>query len=143
MVKLFVEIDLKNPLLRGSHLKFEEESVWVDFKYEQLTTFCFYCGLVGHLEKNCGGKMKDLTASRLNEGQYGEWLKAQGRSVRKKDRAPDSQAEKNDELGKSLGPVDTANQEGRGSGHNNLAVQEATNVCMNRLDVEEETNGEQ
>lgn len=124
-------------------MKFEEESVWVDFKYEQLTTFCFYCGLIGHLERNCGGKMSDLKASRLNEGQYGEWMTVQGRSVGKKDRFSDFQARKKAELGKALVMVDTASQERKGSGVKNVEVKENTNVLRFTAEAEETNNGEQ
>lgn len=48
MLKLLVEVKLDKPLLRETKIKMEKEVVWVDFKYEQLPTFCFYCGLIGH-----------------------------------------------------------------------------------------------
>lgn len=84
ILKLLVEIDLKKPLLRGTRIRLEEEVAWVDFKYEQLPGFCFYCGLVGHLEKSCEQKMLEAKESDLCEGQYGEWLRASGRLGQKK-----------------------------------------------------------
>lgn len=27
--------------------------LWIHFKYERLPSFCFYCGILGHLEKFC------------------------------------------------------------------------------------------
>lgn len=41
MIKLLVEVELMNPLLRGTKMKLENESVWVDFRSEKLPTFGF------------------------------------------------------------------------------------------------------
>lgn len=38
ILKLFVEVDLEKPLLRGIKIRLEEASVWVDFKYEQFAS---------------------------------------------------------------------------------------------------------
>lgn len=48
--KLLVEVDLTQPLLRGTNIRCNGELKWVMFKYENLPFFCFYCGLVGHGE---------------------------------------------------------------------------------------------
>lgn len=45
---MLVEVKLDIPLLRGTKLKLDQEVLWVEFKYEQLAFFCFYCGLIGH-----------------------------------------------------------------------------------------------
>lgn len=76
MLKLLVEVDLNKPLLRGKKLRLEDESLWVDFNYEMLPTFCFYCGLIGHFERVCAGKMTDSREGKVCEGQFGEWLRA-------------------------------------------------------------------
>lgn len=51
--KILAEIDLNRPLMRGTKLKYSEHEVRVDFKYENLALFCFYCGRVGYSERNC------------------------------------------------------------------------------------------
>lgn len=51
-LKILVEIDLNRPLMRETKLKFNEQEVWVDFKYENLAQFDFYCGRIGHSERN-------------------------------------------------------------------------------------------
>lgn len=51
----------------------------MDFKYEELIGFCFYCGFVGHLEKSCEKKMQAAKESMICEGQYGDWLRVPGR----------------------------------------------------------------
>lgn len=84
LLKLLVEIELDKASLRGTKIKLEGESYWVDFKYEMLPTFYFYCGIIGHSEKSCEMKMEDSRKSQVCEGQYGEWLRAsQYKGVRK------------------------------------------------------------
>lgn len=102
MLKLLVEVDLSKPLLRGTKLKLEQELVWVDFRYEILPTFCFCCEVVGHQEKNCDKKVKDPDASRVREGQYGNWLRVQSKRERKKGGEPITMSRKQVELGKEV-----------------------------------------
>lgn len=77
LLKLLVEVELEKPLLRGTKLKFDNEFVWAEFRYEKLPTFYFYCEIVGHREKSCDRKMHDSMNSSINEGQYGEWMRCQ------------------------------------------------------------------
>lgn len=74
MLKLLVEIDLGKSLLRGSNITLETELVWVDFRYENLPNFCFYCGVVEHSERGCEKKMEDSRNNEICEGQYGQRL---------------------------------------------------------------------
>lgn len=77
MLKLLVEIELNKPLLRGTKIKLDDELVWVDFRYEQLPNFCFYCRKIGHPEKNCERKMMDFRGNSICEGQYGGMAKSE------------------------------------------------------------------
>lgn len=47
-IKILAKIELNKPLMRDIRLKLDDETVWVDLCYENLPTFCFYCGVVGH-----------------------------------------------------------------------------------------------
>lgn len=47
-----------------------------NFRYKNLSFFCFYCGLIGHGERSCEKKMCEAKNGLLCEGQYGEWLGA-------------------------------------------------------------------
>lgn len=87
MLKLLIEIDLGKPLLRGSNIKLETELVWVDFQYENLPNFYFYCGVVGHSERECAKKMEDSRNNVIYERQYGSWLRGQA-AKRGKQEAP-------------------------------------------------------
>lgn len=62
-------------LLRGTKIKLGDELRWVDFKYEQLPLFCFYCGRLGHSERLCELKMSDSKKEKISEGQYDEWVR--------------------------------------------------------------------
>lgn len=77
MLKMLVEIELDKPLLRGAKIKLDKEIVWVDFRYELLPTFCFYCGRIWHSERSCDKKLADSKGNCISEDQYGVWLKAQ------------------------------------------------------------------
>ncbi|XP_019161420.1 PREDICTED: uncharacterized protein LOC109158056 [Ipomoea nil] len=49
-----VSMPVDKPLKRRMKLIRRDKSWgWVNFKYERLHTFCFFCGLLGHLEKFC------------------------------------------------------------------------------------------
>lgn len=76
ILKMLVEMKLDNPLLRGSKIKLKNEKHWVDFKYENLPVFCFYCGIIWHQERSCALKVNDAKERQVSEGQYGEWIHA-------------------------------------------------------------------
>lgn len=59
-LKIQVEVDLTKPLVRGTMLKYKMVKCWVEFRYEQLPTFYFYCGIIWHNEKMCAKRKGDL-----------------------------------------------------------------------------------
>ncbi|CAA0831374.1 Unknown protein [Striga hermonthica] len=76
LIKIQVELNLRETIPRGTKVKLGPESLWVDFRYENLQSFCFYCGLIGHVDKNCPNMKDDLNRDVINVGQYGDWLRA-------------------------------------------------------------------
>ena len=68
-MKIMVEVDVQQPLLRGTLVKLEGVNTWVEFKYERCPDFCYNCGIVGHGDKSCTGEWKEGQSDR--EGQYG------------------------------------------------------------------------
>lgn len=75
LLKSLVEVDLTKPLMRGTKIRLEEEYVWVNFKYEQLPQFYYYCGCIGRPERNCEKKLSDFRNDCISEGQYVKWLR--------------------------------------------------------------------
>ena len=51
-LKILVEIDLKQPLLRGTIVRINGIIKLVDLRYEKCLYFSYYCGLMGHNKKN-------------------------------------------------------------------------------------------
>lgn len=75
-MKLFAEIELDKPLMRGTYMKLEDEHVWVEFTHEYLPAFCFYCGCLGHQEKSYAKKLTDSKIHQIFENQYEDWMRA-------------------------------------------------------------------
>lgn len=68
---MLVERELNKPLLKGTKIKLDDELVWIDFRYEKLPNFCFYCHRIDHTKKNYERKMMDFRGNSICEGQYG------------------------------------------------------------------------
>ncbi|KAJ4835933.1 hypothetical protein Tsubulata_021855 [Turnera subulata] len=56
-----VQIDVNKPLPMGFYTKdrVEDVAIQVDFCYEDLGDFCFFCGKIGHLKKECSSSLVD------------------------------------------------------------------------------------
>lgn len=55
-LRVRVELNLSQPLPKGFWLRRKEPSgfdLWIAYKYERLTDFCYACGRVGHENRNC------------------------------------------------------------------------------------------
>lgn len=56
-IRVRVWIDITKPLKKGFYLKrHDDEDIWVKFKYERLSDYCYGCGRVGHTVNDCGDK---------------------------------------------------------------------------------------
>ncbi|XP_027124362.1 uncharacterized protein LOC113769357 [Coffea eugenioides] len=73
-MKIFAEIDLLQPLVRGTAVKLNGEMVWIEFKYERCPDFCYKCGIIGHGDKNCRMEMRSISSHK--EAQFGPWIRA-------------------------------------------------------------------
>ncbi|CAI8592124.1 unnamed protein product [Vicia faba] len=51
-LRIKVTLDLKQPLKRGTVVRFKDKTLQVHFKYEWLLTFCFACGRLGYQLKD-------------------------------------------------------------------------------------------
>lgn len=53
-MQVWISIDISKPLLQRKKLNLGlSEPVWVQFTYERLPNFCYYCGRLRHTNKEC------------------------------------------------------------------------------------------
>jgi hypothetical protein len=71
-LRIKVRMSIKKPIMRGTMIEVEggKRTIWCPFEYEYCPDFCFVCGRIGHVEKECSIKLK-----RGEEPQYGRWLR--------------------------------------------------------------------
>lgn len=75
-IKLLLDMDVTKPLVRGTKLQHRQCESWIHFRYEQLPLFCYYCGCVGHSEKGCASRKRDMQQNCLKAYEFGPWLRA-------------------------------------------------------------------
>lgn len=80
-VKILVELDLTKPLLRGTRLKYKQIEILVEFKYEQLPMFCFYCGIIGYNERMCSKRKPNISTDCVLKDQFSHWLRLGGKNI--------------------------------------------------------------
>lgn len=82
-LRIRVLMDLEKPLKKGTMLKNKNEAVYkINFKYESLFDFCYYCGRVGHLVKDCTAKENEDDSEM--PCYFGPWMRASEQGIRKR-----------------------------------------------------------
>lgn len=72
-----VSVSITEPQCRGRKIRSGRENLlWVDFKYERLPIFCYWCGMMDHNEKECLQWIRSKETLRPKEKQFGAWLRA-------------------------------------------------------------------
>uniref|UniRef100_A0A803NE16 CCHC-type domain-containing protein n=1 Tax=Chenopodium quinoa TaxID=63459 RepID=A0A803NE16_CHEQI len=75
-MRVKVMVNINKPLRRGMKIAVEDGCAkWIGFKYERLGDFCYYCGRIGHTDKDCEQKDGGSDVS-LIVFQYGPFLTA-------------------------------------------------------------------
>lgn len=94
-LRLKVIIDITKPLRRGIWIEPGEglDSLWIHAKYEILPDFCYGCGRIGHVVKECqhfSGEDRIET----EPFQYGSWLRYEGSNPRRRRKTSSPRSEK-------------------------------------------------
>lgn len=84
-LRIKILMDITKSLRRGVWIELGEnqESLWIQAKYERLPDFCYGCGRIGHIIKECRTLNKETDKD--PEGwQFGSWLRFQGLNPRRR-----------------------------------------------------------
>ncbi|KAF1895880.1 hypothetical protein Lal_00033984 [Lupinus albus] len=74
---IVVLMDVSKPLQLGAYLDIDGyDMIWVDFKYEKLPMFCYYCGKIGHEKQRCLELFNDSMEGDAHSCKYGPDLMA-------------------------------------------------------------------
>ncbi|KAG5522535.1 hypothetical protein RHGRI_034634 [Rhododendron griersonianum] len=74
-LRITVEINLELPIPKGFWLKLKstlKKDLWISYKYEKLSDFCFACGRIGHDKRSCRFTPRDGDS----DSGYGSEIKA-------------------------------------------------------------------
>ncbi|KAL0455991.1 UNVERIFIED_CONTAM: hypothetical protein Slati_0938300 [Sesamum latifolium] len=72
-VRIQVSLDVRNPLTRALCLGWMggEDKIMVTFTYERLPNFCYGCGLLGHIMRDCKYQLEYMEGQRKEDLLYG------------------------------------------------------------------------
>lgn len=77
-IRIRVRLNITKPLRRGFMIRLEDSSeIWVTIRYERIPEFCFRCGVIGHIVKDCSRRM-NVEDDEEEEFEFGMWMKFQG-----------------------------------------------------------------
>ena len=72
-----VVIDTSRPLCRGRLITLDDgKEHWVSFKYKMLTNFCYWCGCITHVDRDCELWIESESSLNPADQQFGSWLRA-------------------------------------------------------------------
>ena len=75
-MRIRIRLDVTKPLCRGRKARLEKgRETWISFKYERLSNFCYWCGLLSHSEKDCPKWLLNKEELRAEDQQFGPWLR--------------------------------------------------------------------
>ncbi|KAL2899276.1 ATP-dependent RNA helicase glh-1 [Bienertia sinuspersici] len=83
-MRVRVRLRVDKPLPRGTVMKIGGERILVDIKVERLPRFCYACGCLGHVLRECVEYDEDVAESEL---PYATWLRASSIKTDLRDRA--------------------------------------------------------
>ena len=73
-----VAMNITKPLPRCCKLRSEGKHIgWALLKFERLPNFCYWCGRVDHVEKDCKIWLKNREKCGREDQQFGDWMRAE------------------------------------------------------------------
>ncbi|KAL8552031.1 hypothetical protein ACS0TY_000913 [Phlomoides rotata] len=78
-VKVKIRVDTGKPLKQEIKLAQKNDTyLWVPIKYERLPSFCFICGMLGHMRRECdlADDERDIQSLPDNILPFGDWMRA-------------------------------------------------------------------
>ncbi|KAL2941778.1 hypothetical protein RDABS01_030128 [Bienertia sinuspersici] len=76
-MRMKIHLDIEKPLRRGLKIATSKgSSKWVDIKYERIGDFCYYCGRLGHIDRDCLTNNGEEDKPENMVYKYGPWLRA-------------------------------------------------------------------
>ena len=87
----WADIDVERPLCRGVSVKMDGKPMWIKIKYVKVPEFCYGCGCLGHVLKDCNVILCEDTKEELQDGP---WLRASPLKSRQRNVEVTIQAEK-------------------------------------------------
>lgn len=77
-LRVRVLINVSKPLLRGSKIDFDGVTSIVFFRYEKLGDFCFVCGKLDRIDRDCPTCLTSEATLVKEKRNFVSWLKADG-----------------------------------------------------------------
>lgn len=76
-LRVKVKVDVSRTLCRSRKAVLEDnKEIWVSFKYEKLPNFCYWCGMVSHVNKEGKIWLASKGTTPLAKQEYGAWLRS-------------------------------------------------------------------
>ncbi|KAL8539113.1 hypothetical protein ACS0TY_000921 [Phlomoides rotata] len=78
-VRVKIRVDIGKPLKQEIKLAQKNDTyLWVPIKYERLPSFCFICGMLGHMRRECdlADDERDIQSLPDNILPFGDWMRA-------------------------------------------------------------------
>ena len=76
-LRVRISIDISKPLPRCRKLWYEGKQIgWVGLKYERLPNFCYWCGRLSHVERDCELWIRGKENLKKENQQFREWMRA-------------------------------------------------------------------
>lgn len=103
-VRMKIRLNLENALKRGTKIRVgTSDPCWIPITYERISSFCYWCGKLGHTHKDCESFYERPNAdAEITEKNmpYGEWMKAS--PLKRMQPPPQRTAEEHEYIRRSL-----------------------------------------